>query len=154
MAKYSVREVIEMALQTEKLGYAFYNQMAEKFGEHEGLTKLFKTLATMEVRHEQVFSKILEKITDAEPAQWDEAQPYFRAMVESEFFLGTAKALPNLDHVKTVYDAATFALNFEKETLLFFMGMRNAVTDKAPVDEIIAEETSHITWLSSFRSAL
>jgi rubrerythrin len=155
MTTYAIREIVEMAINTEKLGYQFYTEMIEKFKEDAVLAKLFHTLANMEMNHERIFTKLLGKIADTDPGEgWEEAQSYFRAMVQSEFFLGTGKALPNLDHVKTVRDAAEFALSFEKETTLFFTGLRGAVQDKDTVDEIIKEELSHIAWIGKFIDSL
>jgi rubrerythrin len=154
MDTYSIREAVEMAVQTEKLGYRFYMGMVEKFGEHEGLKELFTTLANMETRHERVFTGLLDKVRDEEPEGWDEAQSYLRAMVESEFFLGSRKALPSMDRVTSVAEAADFALGFERETALFFITLRDAVKDKDLVDEIIKEENRHILWLVRFRESL
>ena len=77
-----------------------------------------------------------------------------RAFVESEFFLGKGKALPSMDHLKTVQDVVTFALGFEKETLLYFCELRSVVKEKEVVDEVINEEKSHIRWLDAFRTGL
>jgi rubrerythrin len=154
MERFSVREVVEMALQTERLGYKFYTEMSEKFQEDEKLKDLFDILAKEEVRHEHVFEGILTRVGDEEPGGWDEAQPYFRAMVESEFFLGKGKSLPEMDHVKTALDAAEFALHFEKETALFFNGLKQAVKEKDIVEDIIREEAKHIAWLSKFKETL
>ncbi|MEJ2191270.1 MAG: ferritin family protein [Nitrospirota bacterium] len=155
MASFSVREVVEMAIQTERLGYAFYEEMAGRFPDHKGLKDLFTTLAKKEHHHEQVFTDLLGKIKDAPALEgWEEAQPYFRAMVESEFFLGDKKALPSMDRVGTVAEAADFALGFEKETLLFFVGLRQGVREKDVVEDIIEEEMSHIVWLKEFKESL
>jgi rubrerythrin len=156
MQSYSVREVIEMAVRTEKLGHTFYTEMAERFASDEGLNDLFTTLATMELKHERIFTELLDKISDSEPNEWGEAQNYFRAIMESEFFMGGEKSLPNLDHVKTVLDATNFAIGFEKETTLFFVGMRTSVADadRKIVDEIIEEEIKHIAILTHFKESL
>jgi hypothetical protein len=61
--------------------------------------------------------------------------------------------LPSLDHVKTVGDAVTFAMGFEKETLLHFYALRDAVREKDMVDEVINEERSHIMWLAKFKDS-
>ncbi len=156
MESYSVREVVEMAIRTEKLGHEFYTGMAGKFGDDQGLRDLFTRLATMELKHERIFTGLLDKITGSEPNEWTEVQYYFRAMMESEFLLGSGKSLPNLDHVKTVANATDFAIGFEKETILFFTGMRSAVADadRPVVDGIIEEEMSHIAILTRFRESL
>ena len=151
MEKYSIAEVIEQAVQTERLGYQFYTTMADRFREDIGLKKLFATLGAKELVHEKRFSELKEITGMDEPEGWEEASQYLRAIVESEFFLGKNKALPALEHVKSVEDAVNFAMGFEKETLLYFYALRDAVQEKDIVDEIINEEKSHIMWLAKFK---
>ncbi len=152
MESFSIKEVIEQAVQTEKLGYKFYITMAERFEKDEKLKKLFETLALKEQRHEKTFSELKKIIGDERPENWEEASQYLRAIVESEFFLGKNKSLPLLEHVKTTIDAVNFALGFEKETLLYFHSLRDIVKEKEIVDEIINEEKSHIMWLSEYKA--
>jgi rubrerythrin len=156
MNKYSIDEILEMAIQTEKLGYQFYTGMSEKFKNDEGLVRLFTTLATKEKVHEKTFTNLKDIVAKhgTDPVQWEEVTTYMRAFVESEFFLGKGKSLPSMDHLKTVQEAVKFALGFEKETLLYFMELRTIVREKEVVDEIINEEKSHIMWLDKFRNAL
>jgi rubrerythrin len=147
---YSLSEVIEEAVQTEKLGYQFYTEMSKKFSENGRLRELFDTLALKEKEHDRKFSDLKEKVSSEEMVDWEEVSKYLRAIVESEFFLGRGKSLPSMEHVKTVADAVKLALGFEKQTLLYFHAIRDAVKEKSVVDEIIAEERSHIVWLSNF----
>jgi rubrerythrin len=158
MGKYSIDEVMEMAVQAEKLGYQFYTSMAEKFKKDDDLVKLFTTLAGKEKTHEKIFTGLRDSVAksgvEAEPVQWEEVSNYMRAFVESEFFLGKGKALPSMDFIKTVADVVKFAIGFEKETLLYFMELRSVVKEKDAVDEVINEEKSHIRWLDSYRANL
>ncbi len=156
MNKYSIDEIMEMAIQTEKLGYQFYTGMSEKFKKDDGLVKLFTTLASKEKAHEKTFINLKDLVArhGTEPVQWEDVTTYMRAFVESEFFLGRGKSLPAMDHLKTVQDAVKFALGFEKETLLYFMELRTIVREKEVVDEVINEEKSHIRWLDVFRKGL
>jgi rubrerythrin len=153
MNKYSIEEIMEMAVQTERLGYQFYTGMAEKFKKDEGLVKLFTTLASKEKVHEKTFAGLKDMVAKhgTEPVQWEEVSNYMRAFVESQFFLGKGKALPSMDHLKTVQDAVLFAIGFEKETLLYFFELRSIVKEKEVVDEVINEEKSHIRWLDTFK---
>lgn len=155
MNKYSIDEVLEMAVQTERLGYQFYAAMAEKFKNDAELAKLFTTLASKEQKHEKTFAGLRDLVAKSgtEKVEWDEVSNYMRAFVESEFFLGRGKALPSLDHVKTVKDAVRFAMGFEKETFMYFLELRNIVREKEIVDEILNEEKSHIMWLAKFKAA-
>lgn len=153
MNKYSINEIMEMAVQTEILGYQFYTSMAEKFKDDGSLVNLFSTLASKEKGHEKTFSelKVMVDKSGPEPVQWEEVSNYMRAFVESEFFLGKGKSLPSMDRIKSVKEAVAFALAFEKETLLYFMELRDIVKEKTIVDTVINEEKSHIAWLQKFK---
>ena len=155
MNKYNIDEVLEMAIQTEKLGFQFYTSMADKFKDDAGLVKLFTTLASKERSHEKTFTNLKNMVVKSgtEPVEWQEVSNYMRAFVESEFFLGKGKALPSMDNLKTVKDAVRFAMSFEKETLLYFLALRGVVKEKELVDEVINEEKSHIMWLAAFKTA-
>lgn len=150
MEGFSISEVIEQAVQTERLGYEFYTKTAKKFEKDEGLNKLFCTLAEKELQHEKTFEDLKITVKDNTSAGWDEVSRYLRAIVESEFFIGKNKALPNLEHVKTIKDAVKFAISFEKETLLYYYALKDALKEKDIMNKIIEEEKSHIVWLSTF----
>jgi rubrerythrin len=156
MNKYSIAEIMEMAIQTERLGYQFYASMSETFKKNADLNKLFTTLAAKEKIHEKTFAELKEIVTKSgpEPSQWEDVSDYLRAFVESEFFLGKGKALPSMERATTAQDAVNFALGFEKETLLYYMELRTIVREKQVMDEIINEEKSHIVWLQRLKSSL
>jgi rubrerythrin len=153
MAIFSVREVVEQAVQTEKLGREFYFKMAEKFRAHSELKKLFELLAAQETQHELRFSVLKNRLTDEETEGWDEVAQYLRAIVDSEFFLGSDKCLPSLEHVKTAAESVDFALCFERETLLYYHTLRETLKEKEIIDAIIKEERSHIVWLNNLRKS-
>jgi rubrerythrin len=153
MTIFSVREVIEQAIQTEKTGNEFYTAMAKKFHENNELKKLFGTLAAQEIKHEQVFTALKDKIKDEAPEGWDEVALYLKAIVDSEFFLGKDKSLAAIQNVNTSADAIKFALGFERETLLYYYGLRDMIQEKKVIDEVIKEEKSHIVWLGDLRKS-
>ena len=153
MITFSVREVVEQAVQTEKLGKEFYTQMAEKFHDKAELKKLFELLAAHEIRHGESFLSLEPQLKDEEPEGWGEVTLYLRALVDSEFFLGKDKCLPSLEHVKTPVEAIDFALCFERETLLYYYTLREALKGKEIIDTIIREEKSHIVWLNNLRKS-
>ena len=153
MITFSVREVVEQAIQTEKTGNEFYTAMAIKFHENNELKKLFETLAVQEVKHEQVFTELKNRLKDETPEGWDEVSLYLKAIVDSEFFLGKDKSLAAIRDVNTSLDAITFALGFERETLLYYYGLRDGLQEKKIIDGIINEEKSHIVWLGDLRKS-
>jgi rubrerythrin len=150
MEKFSLREAVEQAVQTEKLGYAFYRAVAEKFEDDGRMKELCETLADKEREHEKTFSDLAKVVRDEGVVDWEEVSKYLRAIVESEFFLGKEKSLPSLDGVKDVAEAVRFAVGFEKETLLYFYAIRDLIKEKEVLSRIIEEEKSHIVWLNKF----
>ncbi len=156
MTDFSVQEVLEMAIQTEKLGAEFYSTIAEKFQDKEDLKTLFEMLAVKEKEHEKIFHAIMEKSDSINKLSdnWEEAAKYMRAIVESEFFLGDNKALPDFSYLETVRDAVNYAITFEKVTLLYYLELRNIVNDKEALNDLINEEKKHIVWLSDYRNQL
>jgi rubrerythrin len=153
MITFSVREVVEQAVQTEKLGKEFYSKMADKFHDKAELKKLFDLLATHEVKHGESFLRLENQLKDEEPEGWSEVTLYLRALVDSEFFLGKDKCLPSLEHVKTAAEAIDFALCFERETLLYYYTLREALRETEIIDAIIREEKSHIIWLNNLKKS-
>lgn len=155
MNKYSIDEILEMAVRTEVLGNRFYTSMARKFKKNTELVDLFTTLAAKEKVHEKTFQELKNMVARSGPVpqEWEEVSNYLRAFVESEFFLGRGKSLPTMTKIRSVKSAVAFALGFEKETLLYFMALRGMVKEKEVVDEVINEEKSHIMWLAAFKKA-
>lgn len=151
MVNYSVREVIEQAVQTEKLGAGFYAAMAARFQKNEEFRMFFEKLAKKEVQHEKTFAKLRAAVGDDDTEGWDEVSPYLRAIVESAFFLGKGKALTAMGSVRKMSDAVERALSFEKETLFYYYGIRDGLKDTKVIDKIIEEEKKHVVWLNALR---
>lgn len=154
MDKYSVAEIIEQAVQTEKLGAEFYASMAKQYNDDEQLREFFNTMYIKEQEHERSFSDLKGNIDESMLEGWEEASMYLRAVVESEFFLGSHKSLPSLEHLKTIEDALRYAIGFERETLLYYYSLRDIMKETEIIDKIINEEKSHILWLKEFREKL
>ena len=66
MEKYSISEVIEQAVQTEKLGYQFYTTMADRFKEDRELKKLFEKFAADELQHKNILMERYKEMKKTE----------------------------------------------------------------------------------------
>ncbi|MCG6551935.1 MAG: hypothetical protein L7F77_06380 [Candidatus Magnetominusculus sp. LBB02] len=153
MERFSIREVIEMAVRTEVLGNSYYSELATKFkGGNREVYELFTKLAEAERNHIAAFSALRDKVTEEEPEHWQDISEYMRAFVESAFFLGKDKAMLHMQNVADPVNAVGLAIGFEKETLLYFYSIRDAVKEKHIVNEIIEEEKHHIVWLSKYKA--
>lgn len=154
MERFSVSEIIELAVQTEKLGHEFYDFMSKKYKDDEEISRLLSTLAAQEVLHQRRFSKLKETVEDDITDDHETVEQYLRALVESRFFLGPGKSLSDLEHLRSAQDVLKYALGFEKETLLYYLGLRDIVSGKDVIDAIIDEEKNHIRLLSRMKKQL
>ena len=155
---FSVQEVVEMAVNTERSGQAFY-QTASKLAREKNLKKLFQYLAEEEGKHLKVFQGLynsFEQGTEKTPYSWEEAKLYLKALVDSRFFTGPDKAIQMAEEAKSELKAIDSAITFEKDTLLFFYEMLEVTKyrDRDLVKKIIEEEKKHIRRLSTMKSKL
>lgn len=151
---YSVNEIMEIAVETEKGGKLFYETVVAK-SRGQGLKILFRYLAAEENRHIHVFEDIAKtiKVPAVEmPANWEEVSLYLKAVTDSRYFLGEGKALSVARDAKTTEDAIRLALAFEKETLMFYLEAADAVAAvyRPAVEALIREERAHVRKLTGF----
>jgi rubrerythrin len=145
-------DALELAMNIETNGEAFYKAVAGKAGNDE-VRAMFDDLAVQETRHYAVFKK-LSQATAGNPlmtaAQWDEYQDYLQATVRSSLFEGPDRALAAAEEVADEQEAIQMAIGFEKETLLFFYNLNDLVSDRdrKTVRRIIDEEKSHVQRLA------
>jgi len=145
-------DLVELAMQVEKSGETFY-ATAASHSQSAGLRDLFEDLRQQEVKHYAIFAKLAQSVQDSPllGVEFDEYMEYVRATVQGGLFQGPDKALAAAREVKGEKDVLRMAIGFEKETLLFFHSLRDAVhrTDHRYVDKIIAEERTHIRRLAA-----
>jgi len=152
--KYNAEEILEMAQQIERNGAKFYRLAAEQTTK-EDIRQLLNNLAAMEDDHEKTFAFMLENLTDKErePTTYDPdnvAASYLRAMAEGIIFDVKVDPQKVLAEQKSMQDILKMAIEFEKDSIVFYLGMKNAVPKrlgKDKIDDIIKEEMSHIVIL-------
>ena len=144
-----LKELLNVALKIESDGYEMYSKLAE---ENEGdLKKLFSDLASQEREHQRRFKNIFDKCMDDEKqhADWsdDENAGYLMSFAELSIF-------PQLSgDVKpdNVNDAIDMAIGVEKDSIIFYSDLKSYFKDKKTIDEIIAEEKTHLMDLLKSR---
>ncbi len=153
-------DVFTMAIRIEENGNAFYAGAAEMTTNPE-VKKLFDDLALMEASHIQIFRTLRSKLPDAAAsgAVWDPeglAESYLEATADSHVFTLEA-ATERLKTVKSAMEALDMALQFEKDSLTFFLGMKEVFPDpsgRGEIDQLIKSEMLHIRMLSGAKKRL
>ncbi len=155
---FSMREVIEMAIATERSGQAFY-QNASKLARENSLKELFQYLAEEEEKHRKIFQNFyntLKEKPEITPYNWEEAKLYLEALVDSKFFASPEKAINLAKEAKDELEVINSAMSFEKETLLFFYQILEMIKSQEQelVKKIIEQEKKHIQRLSAMKGKL
>ena len=152
---FSADDVFEMAEQLERNGAAFYRNAAQCASDPSNKDLLMK-LADMEDEHERTFVKLRSELTDKEkaPTVFDpegETMLYLRSLADTRVFFEK-----QID-VSSMEDVLKAAIIAEKDSIVFYLGMKDLVPDKlgkGKLDAIIQEEMGHIKILSKELVAL
>lgn len=150
---FNADEVFEMAEEIERNGGRFYRKAAGKF---PALRKLLLDLAVMEDEHQKIFAAMRTRLSDEETESpvFDpdgEAQMYLRVMADGNVFDLKADPAEKLADVETAEDLLKMAMGVERDSITFYVGLRESVPPKAgrdKVDGIIREEMKHIAVLN------
>ena len=152
MIGYSAAEALELAMEIETNGEAFYNAILEKAPESE-TADLFRDLAAQERKHYATFQQMLERVSSGPgmpDTEYDEYLRYLRVALDRALFSGEDKALLLAREARDVDSALRAALGFEKDTLLFFYDLREMISERERdyITRIIREEKTHIRRLA------
>jgi rubrerythrin len=152
-------DAFAMAVRIEENGNAFYAGAAE-IAENPEVKKLFEDLALMEASHIKIFRTLRSQLPDTTSgAVWDPeglAESYLEASADSHVFTVEA-ATERLKTVKTAVEALDMALLFEKDSLAFFLGIKEILPDlhgRDEIDKLIKSEMLHIRMLSGVKRRL
>ena len=151
---FNANEIFEMAEEFERNGAKFYRQAAEKAVDKE-TKKMLLDMAAMEDGHLATFQEMREQLSGQEKG-WTVFDPdnqsvlYLRAMADARGYEGKITPSKELAGNETTKEILDIALNSEKESVVFYFGLKSLVPVKAgrdKVEAIIIEELGHITTL-------
>ena len=151
---FNADEIFEMAEEMERNGAKFYRKAAQNTS--DGQTKqMLLDMADMEDKHLQTFKEMRGQLSGQETGETvfdpdNEAAMYLRVMADSHGYEGKISPDEELTGKETPKEILEIALNSEKESVVFYTGLKNLVPPKAGKDKvkaIILEELVHITTL-------
>jgi rubrerythrin len=146
---FNADEIFEMAEQMERNGAKFYRDAAETAADSAN-KELLTGLSKMEEAHQKMFKSLRAELTAAEKASTvfdpsGEAALYLRALVDSRVFFKK-----EID-VTSMVEILKSAIEAEKDSIVFYLGMKEGVPQnlgKDRIEAIIKEEMGHIRLLS------
>ena len=158
---FNADEVFEMAIRIEENGAAFYRKAAELQSEAKN-REFLEELAAMEDGHKATFIEIRKTLINKDKAgkvfdPQNELSQYLAAMSDTHGGEGSPSAADSLTGTETIEELLKIAIGLEKESVLFYLGMKDMVAAEhghERIDDIIREERGHIAQLSSLLGKL
>lgn len=152
---FSGSEVIELGIEIEKNGRDFYGALVQK-SENESARSVFLRLAGEEEKHLEVFRGMLEKFGpgDAVEPYSDEYAAYMRALASECVFTEAGRGSRVAAGAKSETEAIDLGIGFEKESILFYEGMKKMVPDydHRILSELVRQEQTHLTLLLGLKA--
>ena len=152
---FNADEIFEMAEQIERNGASFYRKAAESIDDPAG-KKLLLNFAAMEDEHEKTFAALRKDLSEKEKTATTfdpdgEAALYLKALADTRVFF---EKKIDTSTMEKILRAAILA---EKDSIVFYLGMKEMVAEKfgkTKINAIIKEEMAHIKLLSGKLVAL
>ncbi len=153
---FNAHDLLELALQIERNGHAFYTAVS-RTAKASTLRDLCLFLAGEEEKHLAIFQGLLEKVgrRPLPESYAGEYQAYVEALAGSRVFVGDDAWRRLAEEAKTDVQALNTAIQFEKDTILFFVEMRGLLArrDQPIVAELVNQERQHVRKLVEAREA-
>jgi len=153
---FNADEIFAIAEQIERNGARFYRKAAEGAAGETGKDMLLG-LAEMEDAHEKTFAAMRAELSAGDKGGIsfdpdDEGEKFLQAVADGHIFDTKVDPSEKLTGSETLAQILTTAIGLEKDSVVFYLGIKNAVGNalgKDKIDGIIAEEMSHVALLSS-----
>ncbi len=151
---FNADEVLEMAEQIERNGAGFYREAARRFPAQQ---RLFLLLAEQEDQHQETFAALRRRLNGSARGETafdpdGQAQAYLRAMADGRVVDVRRRPADLLTGRETIADVLNLALGMEKDSIVFYLGLKDSVPPalgRDAIDLIIREEQKHIVFLNS-----
>ncbi|MBF0205079.1 MAG: ferritin family protein [Desulfamplus sp.] len=158
---FNADEIFKVAIRIEENGAAFYRKAASLQKEEDN-QKFLNQLAKMEDNHKVSFEKMQKELSEMEKGNTvfdpeEELGLYLSAMADAHGGEGDPKVAESLTQDQPMKDILKIAISLEKESILFYLGIKNLLPPKYgqdKIDNIIKEEQKHIAQLNTFLKKL
>ena len=146
---FNADDILEIAEQIEENGAAFYNKASEAVAD-DYYKKFLLDLSTMEVFHKKIFAEMRASLSETEkkPTVFDpneESVLYLKSLADLRVFYNKKMDTSTIEKILEA------AIDAEKDSIVFYLGMKDLVPiklGKEKIDAIINEEKKHIVMLS------
>ena len=147
----SIENVLEFAIETERLGREMYQGLSHRFADEGELRDLFTRLADDEALHETQLRELRNQFSAGAAEDFsDEESEYLRSLSRKEIFYGTDDPLAAVEDGPQRQDALKLAHDLEKSSLVYYDAMRDVLGDNEVLERIIAMEKQHLRQVMKY----
>ena len=157
---FTADEIFEMAIEIERNGVVLYREAAERSSDKKTKRMLLE-MAETEDGHLETFRRMREGLGSENGAAIfdpdNRSVMYLQTMADARGWEGKISPTQELSGSETTRQIIEIALNSEKESVVFYFGLKDLVpvkADKDTVEEIIIEELGHISELLKMLKSL
>ena len=152
---FNANEIFQIAINIEENGKRFYEKAMELIDDKDAKA-LLASLAKEELEHLKKFTALKEQLPKEAAAGtvWDpenDMNNYLHMVADMNVFSSDSNLKDELSQVKSAEDALKFGIQFEKDSIIFFLTIQDA-TDEAKgrelIGQLIEEEKGHLKKLS------
>jgi len=152
---FNANEIFQIAIDIEGNGKHFYEKAMDLVDDPD-VKELLAFLAQEEAEHLKRFTELkaqLPKIA-TEDTIWDpenEMNRYLQMMADMHVFRSDFDVEEELSRVKNSEDVLKLGIQFEKDSIIFFLTMQDATGEKEGrelIGQLVNEEKKHLNKLS------
>lgn len=155
MFNFNAAEVFQIAINIEENGKLFYDRALD-IVDDQAVKELFMDLGLQEVDHKKRFEALKAQLPPEarKSTVWDpnnEMDLYIKMMADQHVFTAADSVERALATVKDARDALKMAIDFEKDSVLFFLSLLDATDnpkDRELINLLVKEEQTHLRKLS------
>uniref|UniRef100_A0A832EKB0 Rubrerythrin n=1 Tax=Desulfacinum infernum TaxID=35837 RepID=A0A832EKB0_9BACT len=152
---FNAAEVFQIAVEIEENGKSFYEKALAKIDDPD-VQAIFKDLALQEVEHKKKFMELKAKLPQqaSQSTVFDpnnEMANYLKMMADGHVFRTSDNVDRKLAQVKDAVDALRMAMEFEKDSVIFFLSMQDATEEEKGrqfIGLLVKEEQEHLRRLA------
>jgi rubrerythrin len=156
MAIFDSSEVFEIAIRIEENGERFYKSASGKI-DNKSVKKIFDYLADEEVKHRQLFKKLLSNIDSFEiPEGYPGEYMNYLTHYAKGIIFSDDEIDERVSNIKDPVTAVDLAIKAETDSILYYQEIKDLVPkeQRKNVEDIIMEEREHFLSLSELKSML
>lgn len=156
---FNADEVFQLGVDIERNGQEFYQAAMERAGDIR-TQNLFRDLMKQEKKHELVFENLRRGLAKSlKPATiydlYGESDMYLKALAETHVFNPSVEEIDQVvTDCKTPLQVIDLAIHFEKESIVFFLWMKDHTKPewgRDKINQLIRQEQRHIVQLYHLR---